>query len=148
MIEPLRLSFTVACDAAHAFQMFTEKASLWWPYAHSVSAEPGITVTFEPWAGGRIYERTSVNTEFDWGEIVAWAPPQRLAYLWHIRLDRSQATEVEVAFTQLEDGTTRVDIEHGGWDRLNTDAQKRRDGNQRGWDGLLPSYRAACATNT
>ena len=147
MIEPLRLSFTVACDAAHAFQMFTEKASLWWPYAHSVSAEPGITVTFEPRVGGRIYERTPVNTEYDWGEIVVWAPPQRLAYLWHIRLDRSQATEVEVAFTQLEDGTTRVDIEHGGWDRLGTDAQNRRDGNQRGWDGLLSSYRAACATN-
>ena len=68
--------------------------------------------------GGRIFERTSDGTEHDWGRIVAWEPPHRLVYSWHLRVDRSDATEVEIRFTDLDRTTTRVDIEHRGWERL------------------------------
>lgn len=57
-MDPLELEFTVACDAARAFSLWAEQTTRWWPHGHSVSAEHGLTVTFEPRPGGRIYERT------------------------------------------------------------------------------------------
>jgi len=80
-------------------------------------------VVLEPHAGGRIYERTHDGREVDWGEITAWEPPRRLAYLWHIRRDRLDATDVEITFTDRGDGTTRVEIIHSGRERLGDDGR-------------------------
>ena len=57
-MEPLELSFTVACAPEHAFAVWAGRTSMWWPHGHSVSAAPGLTVTLEPRPGGRIYEPT------------------------------------------------------------------------------------------
>jgi hypothetical protein len=57
-MEPLELSFTVACPPAHAFSVWAERTSLWWPPGHSVSGAPEL-VAFEPRAGGRIFERAA-----------------------------------------------------------------------------------------
>lgn len=140
MIEPIRLSFEVACPAEHAFATWTERTSTWWPASHTVSTQDGLTVTFEPRVGGRIYERTPEGEEHDWGEILAWEPPRRLVYLWHLRADRADATEVEISFRALERERTRVDIEHRGWERLGTAGEDRRDANRAGWGGLLPHF--------
>ena len=51
-MEPLEFAFTVACPPEHAFDVWARRTSLWWPHGHSVSAEPGLTVTFEPRPGG------------------------------------------------------------------------------------------------
>lgn len=139
-MEPLRLEFTVACPPERAFALWAEHTSRWWPYGHSVSGEPGLSVVIEP--GGRIYERTPDGTEHDWGEVLVWEPPHRLVYLWHLRYDRSDATEVEVRFTAAGDGTA-VAIEHRGWERLGAAAEERRERNRRGWDGVLARYRIA-----
>ncbi len=66
-MEPLRLQFTVACPAERAFALWAEETTRWWPHGHSVSGAPGLTVTFEPRAGGRIFERTPDGAEHDWG---------------------------------------------------------------------------------
>ena len=84
-MEPLELSFTVACPPEHAFAVWATRTSMWWPHGHSVSAAPGLTVTFEPRPGGRIYERTPAGEEHEWGEVLVWKPPHRLVYLWHLR---------------------------------------------------------------
>jgi uncharacterized protein YndB with AHSA1/START domain len=144
VIEPLRLSFEVACSASHAFEVWTARTTLWWPTSHTVSAQSDLQVLFEPSAGGRIFERTADGREVDWGEILAWEPPHRLVYLWHLRVDRADATEVEIRFQPVGDETTQVDIEHRGWDRLGTDARARRDANAGGWASLLPHFVAAC----
>jgi len=101
-------------------------------------------VTFEPFVGGRVYERTASGSEVDWGRIVAWEPPLRLAYLWHLRVDRADATDVEITFTEHGEDSCRVEIEHRGWERLGDLGLGRRDANHRGWDGLLPHFVAAC----
>ena len=146
MIEPLRMSFEVDCPAQHAFEVWTARTSRWWPVAHTVTAEAGLQVVFEGRLGGRIFERTPAGVEVDWGEITLWEPPQRLGYLWHIRADRADATEVEIRFTDQGDATTRVDIEHRGWERLGARGPGWRDANRGGWDGLLPHFRAACSS--
>ena len=139
MTEPLRLSFEVDGTADHAFRVWTERISQWWPTDHTVSAEPGLRVVVEPRAGGRIFERTPAGAEHEWGAVTVWEPPSRLVYQWHLNADRSDATEVEVTFA--DDGPrTRVDIEHRGWERLGTRGPGRRDANQAGWSGLLPHY--------
>ena len=145
MIEPLRMSFVVDCPADHAFKVWTSRTSSWWPVAHTVSAEPGLQVVFQPLVGGRIFERTPSGTEVEWGRVTAWEPPTRLAYLWHIRVDRTDATEVEINFVDQGDATTRVEIEHRGWERLGSRGPSWRKVNVGGWDGVLPYYREACS---
>jgi uncharacterized protein YndB with AHSA1/START domain len=143
-MEPLELEFTVGCPPEDAFDLWARRTSMWWPSGHSVSTDPALTVTFEPHPGGRIYERTAAGDEHDWGEILVWEPPRRLAYLWHLRFDRSDATEVEITFEPSDEGTA-VRIVHSGWERLGSVAQERRERNERGWAGLLGHYRDACA---
>ncbi|MFN8535178.1 MAG: SRPBCC domain-containing protein [Dehalococcoidia bacterium] len=143
-IEPIRLSFEVACPAAHAFAVWTAKTSHWWPRSHTVSGEAVRDVIFEPRRGGRIFERSADGSEVDWGEITRWEPPHRLGYLWHIRSDRADATDVEISFVDLGE-TTRVEIEHRGWERLGERGNAWRDANFGGWSGVLPHFIAACA---
>jgi uncharacterized protein YndB with AHSA1/START domain len=143
-MEPLELAFSVGCPPEHAFAVWAERTSLWWPPSHSVSGEPGLTVTFEPRPGGRIFERTRAGEEHDWGEVVAWEPPRRLAYLWHLRQDRADATRVEVTFAPAEAGT-EVTIVHTGWERLGARGSGLRERNVRGWGGLVPRYEAFVA---
>jgi uncharacterized protein YndB with AHSA1/START domain len=140
VIEPLRLSFEVDCRAEHAFEVWTTRTSRWWPASHTVSAEDGLDVVFEGRAGGRIFERTTSGTEHDWGEVMVWEPPRRLVYLWHLRVDRADATEVEIRFDDAGEAGTRVEIEHRGWERLGADGRGRRDANRAGWGSLLPHY--------
>jgi hypothetical protein len=145
VIEPLRLSFVVECPVEHAFSTWTARTALWWPPSHTVTAESGLEVVFENRLGGRIFERTTAGLEVDWGEITVWEPPHRLGYLWHIRMDRSDATEVEIRFAGEGSSTTRVDIEHRGWERLGARGPDWRDANRQGWAGVLPHYTAACS---
>jgi uncharacterized protein YndB with AHSA1/START domain len=142
-VEPLRLSFEVACPVAHAFRVWTDDIARWWPADHSVSGEDDLIVVLEPQVGGRIYERTPAGVEHEWGEVTAWEPPDRFAYLWHLRRDRADATAVEIRFVGVGPGGTRVEIEHTGWERLGADAQEWRERNHGGWSTLLPHFVAA-----
>lgn len=70
---------------------------------------------------------------------MAWEPPRRLAYLWHLGTDRRRATEVDISFI----GRAAVTVVHRGWEHLGADAPAWRDRNLGGWSGLLPHYRHA-----
>jgi uncharacterized protein YndB with AHSA1/START domain len=140
VIEPLHLSFEVGCPAAHAFEIWTGKISHWWPADHTVSGEDGLQVVLEGRPGGRIFERTAAGAEFDWGEVTVWEPPRRLVYLWHLRRDRADATEVEIRFVEQSDSKTQVTIEHRGWERLGAQGRDWREANRGGWQTLLPYY--------
>jgi uncharacterized protein YndB with AHSA1/START domain len=143
VIEPIELRVEVGCPPARAFEVWTAEIGRWWPGGHTVSGRPGTQVVLERGRGGRIYERTIDGVEHDWGEVTTWDPPHRLGYLWHIRRDRADATEVLIGFEANGlDGTT-VHIVHTGWERLGADGQQWRDANTGGWDSLLPHYVAA-----
>ncbi|MGZ4184310.1 MAG: SRPBCC domain-containing protein [Solirubrobacteraceae bacterium] len=146
MTEPIQISFDVDCPVAHAFEVWTAGISNWWPRSHTVSAQDDTDVVLERRVGGRIYERTTAGDEHDWGEVTTFEPPRRLSYLWHIRHDRADATEVAVSFTSIDEGTTRVEIEHRGWERLGAEGDAWRDRNYAAWGTLLPRYRDALNT--
>ncbi len=140
MIEPLRLSLDLRCPPEHAFEVWARKISAWWPADHTVAGVDGVEVVLEPRVGGRIYERGPDGTESEWGEVTLWEPPGRLGYLWHLRRDRADATDVLISFNSQPDGTTRMEIEHTGWERLGAGGQEWRDRNLGGWTTLFPSY--------
>jgi uncharacterized protein YndB with AHSA1/START domain len=146
-IEPLGLAFEVDRPADHAFEVWTRDIGRWWPADHTATGQPGLTVVLEPRVGGRFFERTSEGQEIDWGEILVWEPPRRLVYSWHLRRSREDATEVEIRFVATSATTTRVEIEHRGWERLGSEGPTWRDRNRGGWDSLLPHYLAAIATS-
>jgi len=46
---------------------------------------------------------------------------------------------------RVTDSSTRVDIEHDGWDRLGAErGSQLRDVNVGGWNGVLPVFARAC----
>ena len=143
MNEPLEFAFEVACRPAAAFSMWTTRASMWWPADHSVSGERGLEVVFEEHVGGRIFERTSSGAEHPWGRITAWEPPSRLAYTWYLRFAPEDATDVEIRFADAGEDRTRVEVVHGGWERLGERAPRRREGNRQGWTSVFPHFVAA-----
>jgi uncharacterized protein YndB with AHSA1/START domain len=102
----------------HAFWVWTAKISLWWPADHTVSAGPGVEVVLEPRVGGRLFERTAGGAVHEWGEVTVFEPPRRLGYRWHLRGDRTDATEVHISFVPDGEAATRIEVEHRGWERL------------------------------
>jgi uncharacterized protein YndB with AHSA1/START domain len=148
VIEPITKQFTVECDRDAAFSLWTELTTLWWPKAHKMTRDPDAVVFFEPRVGGRIYERASDGREVDWGEILLWEPPKRLAYWWHIGADQLDATHVEIRFSTVDAQTTEVEILHSGWERLGDRGLTWRDRNSSGWASVLAPYKEACRNAT
>jgi hypothetical protein len=117
VIEPIMIEFEVDASPDHAFEVWTTMPSIWWPRSHTITQDPELTIFFEPFAGGRIYERGSDGSEHEWGEVVVWEPPARIDYLWHLFFDRSEATEITVTFTPEGEGS-RVRLVQTGFERL------------------------------
>jgi len=142
MTEPLIIQLEVACPVEHSFRIWTERIGTWWPADHTVSGRADAQIILEPRLGGRIFERLPDGAEHDWGEISLWEPPHRFGYLWHLRRDRVEATDVVITFV-AEGAGTRVGIAHTGWERLGGEADVWRDRNRMGWTTLLPHFTAA-----
>jgi hypothetical protein len=148
MTAPLKMSFDVECSTEHAFDVWTAGFGSWWPIDHTVTGQGHLVIVLQGGVGGRIYERTSDGIEHDWGQVTVWNPPTQLVYLWHLRRDRSDATEVEIRFVARGSRVTRVEIEHRGWERMGKAGDDWRDRNRAGWETLLPHFRVAVTKET
>jgi Activator of Hsp90 ATPase homolog 1-like protein len=138
-IQPVRRAVTVERPLEDAFRVFTEGLATWWPVAtHSIAKDAVETVVMEGRSGGRLYERTTGGAESDWGRMLVWEPPRRVAFEWHIT---GTPTEVEVRFTP-EGDRTRVELEHRGFERLE-DGAERRESYSSGWVTVLGRYTEA-----
>jgi uncharacterized protein YndB with AHSA1/START domain len=143
MIEPLRLAFDVDAPQDHAFDTYTRGIRRWWPHDHTFSGLHDLEIVLEGQVGGRIFERALDGREWDWGRVLVWEPPERLVYSWHLRTGPDHATEVEIVFHANGADSTRVEIEHRGWEAWGDQAQEQRDRNGGGWSTLLPHYQEA-----
>jgi uncharacterized protein YndB with AHSA1/START domain len=139
VIEPLIVEFTVNTTVDHAFETWTRNVASWWPRDHTKSRDTDLSVIYEPFVGGRIYERTTSGIEHDWGQITAWSPPHRVAYDWHIYGEKHQAPAVEVTF-QPASTKTVVRIKHTGLDRLGNSGAATRAGNFAGWSEVIEPF--------
>jgi uncharacterized protein YndB with AHSA1/START domain len=143
-VAPVLRAITVERSPEDAFRLFTELAADWWPLrTHSVFEAESASVVFEPGIGGRILERSHTGAEAVWGEILVWEPPHRLVYTWHPGYEADDPpTEVEIRFTAAGD-STRVELEHRGWEALADRAVTTRDAYSTGWQTVLDRYIAA-----
>ena len=141
--DALVVEFEVRAPAEQAFEVWTRRAGLWWPKGHTVSGDPD-SVVFEPRVGGRIVERARDGVEHVWGEVTAWDAPRRVEFLWHLFVDRSQATRVALTFDDLG-GSTRVRLEQTGFAALGEAGAARRERTQLSWGVVADAFTGAVA---
>jgi uncharacterized protein YndB with AHSA1/START domain len=126
-----------------AFRVFTEEIATWWPLAtKSVGQEETQTLVIEPHEGGRVYERVRGGEEHEWGEVLVWEPPHRLAFTWHPGRAPGTAQELEIHFTASGDETL-VELEHRGWERLVATADEIPEHYVSGWNEVLSQFAEA-----
>jgi len=147
-VAPVRKTITVNATVDRAFEVYTKGFDTWWPRSHHIGKSPMKKAIIEPKAGGRCYSEQVDGTECDWGRILEWEPPTRLLMAWQImpewgyQPDLSKASEVEIRFTPVGDGQTRVDLEHRHFERMGPGGASMRtavDG-QMGWGELLTLF--------
>lgn len=144
-LPALTKSVAVSCTPAEAYQVFTAGIAAWWPMkSHSVFGDDALTCFFEPWAAGRIYERSANGGDALWGTVLLAEPGRRVAFTWHPGRLPATAQEVRVHFVSSEGGT-RVELEHVGWEALGERAADVRKTYETGWDEVLVACFGGCA---
>ena len=131
-----------------AFALFAELDG-WWPREYTWSGSALQLIAIEPRVGGACFERGPFGFECDWGRVLVWDPPRRLALTWQIAFDRTpqpdpaRASEVEVRFVSEGNGT-RVTLIHRLFSRHGERALDYREGmaSPAGWTRMLDRYAA------
>ena len=148
-VDPLEASVTVDLPPESAFERFTAGFGTWWP-AEFTWSQPGLL----EWIGmdgrldGLLSELGPHGFRVDWGRVVAWEPPARLAFLWQIGADRvpvpdpARASTVTVT-VEPADGGSRVRVIHDGWERHGDGAQQYRADFQQAWPMALERFAEA-----
>ncbi len=128
---PVRTSIVVDAPVQRAFEVFTRDMRSWWPADHHVLQGELAEMVFEPYVGGRIYDRATDGSECIWSRVLAYEPPHRLVFSWDITTswsieeDQERTSEVEVRFIAEADSRTRVELEHRNLERHGD-----------GWEGM------------
>jgi uncharacterized protein YndB with AHSA1/START domain len=131
-VPPVVKSLTLRCPPARAFELFTRDIGRWWPlHSHHIADDP-VTCIIEERAGGRIFERSAAGAETDWGTVLEWSPPQRLAFSWRVNLAPEHEQRIDLSFAPTPEGT-RIELVHSGWEKLGDAGAARRDRYDQGW---------------
>ena len=137
---PLVKTVTVPWPVEQAFRRFTEEIDTWWPLdTHSVFPGVPSRAAMDLRVGGEILETREDGEVAVWGTILAFETPALVRFTWHPGREPKTAQEVEVTFTEQEGGT-RVELTHTGWDELGEKAKETRSGYDSGWDLVLGRY--------
>lgn len=160
MLDPIVKEIEVPCARETAFDVFVREIASWWPFERfSVSAMLGgapreLRVVARE--GGTIAEVTPDGREFLWGTITTFDPHGRLVMDFHIPHpehspeDRTgDFTQVELLFTPIAEGRTRVRLEQSNWEALGEMAEMVRGGYGTAWSVIFEErYPEACASAT
>jgi uncharacterized protein YndB with AHSA1/START domain len=145
VIAPVRKSVRVKAPIAHAFDVFTNGLTRWWPPNHGIGKKPIAKVLMEPRLGGRWLEIAEDGTETSVATIVVWEPPHRLVMLWQVNAqwkpDLAMRSEVDVRFTADGPDATLVDLVHHKFETMGAapGASMRKDV-AGGWPGLMEGF--------
>lgn len=147
----VQVAVTVGLPPEQAFDLFTIGLGDWWMPEYTWSGPLALgRIGIEPREGGLCYEIGPYGFRIDWGRVLAWRPPSRVAFTWQISPERvpepdpERASEVEVLFSPEGDGTG-VALTHRLFERHGAGAQAYRGGMSVGWQQLLGRYAAKAA---
>lgn len=149
----VRKSVRVNATIERAFSVFVEQMETWWPATHHIGKTPFEAIFIEPRVGGRWYERNVEGAQCDWGTVLKWDPPHRVAFSWHVGPghdspdwvcdpDIAKASEVEIRFTAAGPSTTLVELEHSKLERHGEGYEQLRElfDGPGAWAGILELY--------
>jgi uncharacterized protein YndB with AHSA1/START domain len=147
----VRKTLNVNVPIEQAFAAFTEKMGAWWPATHHIAKQPFIEIEMERRSGGRWFERAADGSECEWGRVLAWEPPNRVTFAWHLQGDfkfdpnPEKASEVEVRFFAEDAGKTRVELEHRNLERHGASWEQLRTAvdSPGGWTAVLDNLAKA-----
>jgi uncharacterized protein YndB with AHSA1/START domain len=133
-----------------AFRVFTDRFGDFKPPEHNLLGVAIAETRFEPRVGGHIYDRGTDGTECRWARILAYEPPDRVAFSWDIsprwqlEPEPDNTSEVEVRFIAESPDRTRVELEHRNIDRHGPGWESLCDGvaGGEGWPLYLDRYAA------
>jgi uncharacterized protein YndB with AHSA1/START domain len=145
-IASVQQEITVPWSIEAAFERFTRRIDEWWPkVTHSVGRADSQRIIFEDRVGGRVYEQIRDGRTAVWGTVLAWEPPRRFSMTWHAgRDDDADGQVLDVIFTSVGGGT-RVELTHGGWERLGDEGPGQRTLYDEGWGHVLARYAEAAS---
>lgn len=145
-VPPVVERLWVPLPADAAFLLFAEETTRWWPLlTHSVFGEDAVACRMDPQVGGRFYEVHADGRQSEWGRVLAWEPPHRLALSFYAGRTPAEWTDLEVVFEPEADGC-RLVLTQGGWERRGAQAQAQREDYDSGWDEVLRRY-VECASS-
>jgi uncharacterized protein YndB with AHSA1/START domain len=96
-------SVVLPLGPAAAFDLFTQKISLWWPSERRHTKDPRSEIFLL--ASGRFYERARDGHEVELGSVRSWDRPQRILLDFFIATGPERPTEVEIVFSRRGLGT-------------------------------------------
>ena len=149
----LQFKIVVEAPLERAFHVFTHDFDRIKPREHNMLAVEIAETVFEDHAGGRIFDRGTDGTEFQWARVLAYEPPNRVVFSWDIsprwdlETDPEKTSEVEVRFIAETPQRTRVELEHRNLDRHGDGWEGTREGvnSEDGWPLYLRRYAALLA---
>ena len=148
-MSSINKEIVVQASPERAFRVFTENFDSWWPRGHHIGKADMKAAIMEGRPNGRWYELGVDGSECQWGYVIAWEPPRRVVLAWQLngewQYDADLVTEVEVTFTPVGAGNTRVELEHRNLERFGEkeEAVRQAIGAEQGWGGLLQLYAKA-----
>ena len=140
----IRTSIVVEAPIERAFRTFTEGFGSFKPPEHNMLEGEIAETVFEPRVGGHLYDRGVDGSECRWARILAYEPPNRVAFSWdinprwQIETDLSRTSEIEVRFISETPDRTRVELEHRNLERHGDGWEGVREGV--GGEGGWPLY--------
>lgn len=147
---PVEHEVIVPVDIDTAFRLYVTRPGRTHP-SDGQSGNPA-DIVYEPFVGGRWYERDHTGREHDWGRVLVWEPPWRLTLAWMVNANRgvwgydpdpAHASCAEITFEPVESGT-RVRVRHTGFERHGPAGSSIRSGVDNGWlEDLADLARAA-----
>jgi uncharacterized protein YndB with AHSA1/START domain len=147
--DVLSAEVSVPAPPRRAFELFAEGLATWWPPEFTWSHRGLEWIGIDPREGGLCTEIGPGGFRIDWGRVLIWHPPDRLAFTWQISPSRvpepdpAKSSLVDVHF-EPADGATAVRLVHVGFERHGDGAFEYRDAmRDQGWPHILECYVAA-----
>jgi uncharacterized protein YndB with AHSA1/START domain len=144
----VRHVIVVDAPIERAFSVFTRGFGSFKPPEHTLLSVDIAETVFELHEGGHVYDKGIDGSECRWGRVLAYEPPNRVAFSWdispqwQIETDHAKTSEVEVRFIAEAPDRTRVELEHRNIDRHGDGWESVRDGvdGDDGWPLYLTRY--------
>lgn len=133
-------SVILPLEVADAFDLFTEKISLWWPAERRHTQDSGSQIFLL--ASGRFYERSGDGRETELGHVRSWIRPRLILLDFFVATGPERPTEVEIVFSPHRDGA-KVNVTHRPKPSSEAIWSERAPVYTRAWEDVLASLVSA-----